>query len=344
MSSSNTASTQLTSSNEQLAQLCKASADGLRLDILRVLSGDSFSVQELCQILGLKQSALSHHLKLLASAELVITRREGNTLFYRRGLFSHGHLFCDWQASLFASIDRCPLNSSHRSGITQVEAARTASSKAFFLENAAKFREQQDLIASFEQYADSVATFIAGLELPVENQYAKAIEIGPGDGRFLSFLSPLFAHISAYDNSSAMIAAAETAVILENLDNITLVLGDSALASQQQSNADCVVINMVLHHIASPADIFIHSAELLKPGGALVITDLCLHDQTWAQEACGDIWLGFEPDDLTHWAKSAGLEEGQSSFLAQRNGFRIQIRHFYKPHSQTLSQPSQKGT
>ena len=332
MSSSNSApQPQHLSANEQLAQLCKASADSLRLEILRVLSGDSFSVQELCQILALKQSALSHHLKLLAAAELVTTRREGNTQFYRRSLFSHEHLFADWQQALFASIDKCALNTAQLQGIEQVEAARIASSKAFFLENAAKFREQQDLIASIEQYADSVATFISGLELPVHAQHAKAVEIGPGDGRFLSYLSPLFAHISAYDNSSAMIAAAEKHVAAEQLDNITLVLGDSEQATIEQANADCVVINMVLHHIASPAEIFAHSAQLLKPGGALVITDLCHHDQSWAKDACGDVWLGFEPEDLTQWACTAGLQEGQSSFLAQRNGFRIQIRHFFKP-------------
>mgnify|MGYP000224036662 FL=1 len=331
MSINNTAFLQESSANEQLAQLCKASADGLRLDILRVLSSDSFSVQELCQILALKQSALSHHLKLLAAAELVTTRREGNTVFYRRSVFSHEHLFADWQAALFNSIDKCAVSAEQQQGIQQVEMARTASSKAFFLENASKFREQQDLIASFEQYADSVATFISGLELPVETQHAKAIEIGPGDGRFLNFLSPLFGHISAYDNSSAMIAAAQQTIANENLDNVTLVLGDSSLAKQQQNNADCVVINMVLHHIASPAEVFADSAALLKPGGALVITDLCHHDQSWAKEACGDVWLGFEPDDLTLWAQTAGLLEGQSSFLAQRNGFRIQIRHFYKP-------------
>ncbi len=326
------------SATEQLAQLCKASSDSLRLDILRVLSADSYSVQELCKILALKQSALSHHLKLLAAAELVTTRREGNTLFYRRCLFSHDHLFADWQAALFNSIDKCDISPIQKLGAEKVEDARTASSKAFFLENATKFREQQDLIASFEQYADSVADFIAAIELPVKNQHAKAIEIGPGDGRFLSYLSPLFGHISAYDNSSAMISAANKAISKDKLDNITLVLGDSELATAQQSNADCVIINMVLHHIASPADIFMHSATLLKPGGALVITDLCHHDQDWAKEACGDIWLGFEPEDLTQWAQAAGLKEGPSSFLAQRNGFRIQIRHFFKPTTENIDQ------
>ena len=113
--------------------------------------------------------------------------------------------------------------------------------------------------------------------------------------------------------------------------NVQLVVGDTQHAIEQALVADCIIINMVLHHVASPADIFHDVSQLLKPGGALLITDLCHHDQTWAKEACGDVWLGFEPDDLSFWAAKAGLTEGQSSYLAQRNGFRIQIRHFYKP-------------
>jgi len=33
---------------------------------------------------------------------------------------------------------------------------------------------------------------------------------------------------------------------------------------------------------------------------------------------------------LTRWALSAGLVEGNSLYLAQRNGFRIQLRQFVK--------------
>ena len=67
-----------------LAALCKASSDPLRLQVLRVLREDSFGVGELCAIFGIRQPALSHHLKVLANAGLVATRREGNSIFYRR--------------------------------------------------------------------------------------------------------------------------------------------------------------------------------------------------------------------------------------------------------------------
>ena len=51
-----------------LASLCKASADPLRLQILRVLRKDSFAVSELCAIFDTRQPALSHHLKVLRTA------------------------------------------------------------------------------------------------------------------------------------------------------------------------------------------------------------------------------------------------------------------------------------
>jgi len=54
-------------------QLYKALGDDLRLSILRLLKSESFGVLELCSILEIKQSALSHHLKILATAGLVTT-------------------------------------------------------------------------------------------------------------------------------------------------------------------------------------------------------------------------------------------------------------------------------
>ena len=313
--------------SESLAQFCKASADELRVKVLRILRNDSFSVQELCLIFDLKQSALSHHLKVLAAAQLTTTRREGNTIYYRRRLLPHNHPLAQLQTALFSSIDKCSLNEAMLHGVNSVEESRVHSSKAFFLDNTDKFREQQDLIANFEQYVDSVEALFRSVPLPGTGH---SIEIGPGEGLFLKVLSKAFGAVTAFDTSNAMLREANQLIRKQQLDNVTLISGDTRVAVAQSIVADCIVINMVLHHVASPADVFKDVSQLLKPGGALIVTDLCHHDQNWAKEACGDVWLGFEPEDLSIWAKHAGLEEGQSSYLAQRNGFRIQIRHFYK--------------
>jgi len=91
----------------------------------------------------------------------------------------------------------------------------------------------------------------------------------------------------------------------------------------------------VLHHVASPYDLLLQMAASLTPGGFLLITDLCQHDQAWAHEACGDLWLGFEPEELAAMARDAGLEPHAGQFLSQRNGFRIQIQIFRRPEAST---------
>jgi ArsR family transcriptional regulator len=83
---------------------------------------------------------------------------------------------------------------------------------------------------------------------------------------------------------------------------------------------------MVLHHLPSPSQVFHSARELMKPGGQLLIADLCSHDQDWTRHICGDLWLGFEPNDLDEWAQDADLVKGQSVYLGLRNGFQVQVR------------------
>jgi ArsR family transcriptional regulator len=87
---------------------------------------------------------------------------------------------------------------------------------------------------------------------------------------------------------------------------------------------------MVLHHIATPAATFKDAAELLGSGGLLLIIELCSHDQDWVRSSCGDLWLGFDEGELDQWAAASGLRFEQSSNLALRNGFQVQMRLFRK--------------
>ena len=68
----------------------------------------------------------------------------------------------------------------------------------------------------------------------------------------------------------------------------------------------------------------------MKPGGLLVVAALCHHHHEWVRFACGDQWLGFEAQELNGWAEQAGFASPQSQFLAQKNGFRLQIHSYPK--------------
>lgn len=63
-------------------QFLKALANRSRLIILCDLHGGERSVSEIAGSVGLSQSALSQHLARLREDRLVITRREGTTIFY----------------------------------------------------------------------------------------------------------------------------------------------------------------------------------------------------------------------------------------------------------------------
>ena len=315
-----------------LAPIYKASGDPLRLEILRVLRRDTFGVLELSQLFDMRQSGMSHHLKVMHKAGLLEPQREGNAIFYRRPL----HLGSDKLADqtirqIFDMVDRFELPEHLSQRINEIREQRADQSQAFFARHAEQFREQQELIAAFDLYAEPVADLIR--RRAARHRWQSALEIGPGEGGFLPVLAALCPQVVALDNSSNMLAKATRTCHDEKLGNVDLIEGVTDTLLARGDSFDLVVANMVLHHVPSPADVMLDAAALMNGGGCLVISDLCSHDQQWAQANCGDLWLGFEPEELTAWATEAGLLVGESLFIGLRNGFQVQVREFWKASS-----------
>ncbi|MBT5719480.1 MAG: metalloregulator ArsR/SmtB family transcription factor [Gammaproteobacteria bacterium] len=312
---------------EALTTLHKALADHLRLQILRLLKSESFGVLELCRILDIRQSALSHHLKILATSKLVSTRREGNSIFYRRSFLSEDDIYSDIKKTVFENLDCLEISGSQLRKIKQIQLERAQLSLNFFNKNANKFKEKQGLIVEHADYANSLHDLIAGLTL---SDKAAVMEVGPGEGQLLTELLQRFENLTALDNSKDMLEKSRAAVVESGGSGVEFILGDTAVACKKDISADLIIFDMVLHHISSPAKTFKDIGALLNPEGYLLIVELCSHDQDWVRESCGDLWLGFEEGDLDHWAEKAGLTKQQSSYLGLRNGFQIQMRTFKK--------------
>lgn len=312
-----------------LAAFCKAAGDPLRLDILRVLRHNAYGVLELCELLEVKQSGMSHHLKVLANAGLVATRREGNSIFYRRSPLPAENSLGALHRSLFTTIDQLRLSPEQEQRIARINQERTKASREFFEQNTDRFQANQDLIASYAQYGDIVTEFLDAI-LRNTQQNSKVLEVGPGEGSFLLNLSRRFDKVIALDTSDTMLQRSRKVAREQRLTNVEFLHGDTSLAVEQQLSVNVITLNMVLHHTPDPATIFEDLAQVLTTNGALLVTELCHHDQGWTRESCGDLWLGFEPDDLSQWATAAGLSEGESLYLAQRNGFQLQLRQFFK--------------
>ena len=293
----------------------------LRMSILRVMRTDSFNVSELCGVFSIRQSALSHHLKILTEAGFLGRRHEGTSTFYRRQLPEGKHKWLRQEA--LEHIDEEPLEANLKSGLQTVQRLREQHSAAFFREHGKKIRKQRESIASWEDYAGATLHL---LDRAGDFSQSAILEVGPGDGFLLAELVKRSAEVHALDKSEEMLSTAM--LNTKGIDSIKFHLGEPHTLESQLTRFAAVVVNMVLHHVPDPAGLIRDTAQLLKPQGDLIISDLCPHDQAWAREHCGDLWLGFSPDEIRAWATHCGFIHCAELFFAQRNGFQIQVQHF----------------
>ena len=68
---------------EDLVRMYKALSDGTRLKLIRSLFQHPHCTQQLAQIHGISEAAVSKHLKLLVESKFVTTERRGNYVFYK---------------------------------------------------------------------------------------------------------------------------------------------------------------------------------------------------------------------------------------------------------------------
>ncbi len=306
-------------SHSDVLNTTRAVADDTRLLVLRALQQESFGVQELCAIMDLAQPALSHHLKVLHEAGLLAKRREGNSIYYRREPVDANSL----AGALFYHIDKLPLDVALGQRMTKIQQQRRSQGQQFFASNADALSAQQARICNSSVYAAS-ALGMAARHCPTSQ---RALEVGPGDGHLAQLLAQRFTQVLGIDSSAEMLQQTVKAVG----QHPNLRLRCQAFEQLGKSNRfDLIMASMVVHHVPSPATFFQTAQQLMRKTSVLLVAELCLHDQQWAKEACGDLWLGFAPQDLHRWAGAAGLYCQESQYLAQRNGFQIQLHAFAK--------------
>jgi len=307
-----------------VAGLCKAAADPLRVDILRVLSRDTFGVQELAHVFSMAQPGMSHHLKVLSQSGLLTTRRQGNSIFYRRPLLRGGDALDTFQSALYATIDAASVDEKLTRKIAEVYKERSKHSREYFERNVDRFEENQGMLCELGQYLPNLNELLALMKLPKKN---RVMEVGPGAGPLLQQLAKRFDKLVALDDSAEMLELARKNVQSKNVE---FVHGSLEAYPGAEKSFDAVVLNMVLHHLASPAKALRKLAHIVTDGGYVLVADLCSHNQQWAKESCGDTWLGFDPQEINDWARDAGMAEEQSTYLGLKNGFQIQLKLFRK--------------
>lgn len=293
----------------------KALADESRLRLVHILSQGYFNVQELTSILGISQPTISHHLKVLQAAGITTSYKEGTWTYHKLQPVSAGslapavaHNFIELAGSS-ARNGHTALFSHDKESIAEILARRRDASHRYFESVASTWRdirrESQDETAYFAELAALIPT------------EATLLELGCGSGALLEALLPRSGKTIGVDYSRAMLDEAKRN-LGERAGSVELRLGELEHLPLADHSVDVAVACMVLHHIARPAEVLAEAARVVRSGGRLVVVDLVHHTNEYMRERFADLWLGFEPGDITTWLKNAGLSSPHTKILGER--------------------------
>lgn len=273
----------------------RALGDEGRLRILRAVDAAELSVAELVQVLSLPQSTVSRHLKPLRESGLLGTRREGTSVYYRRGPV--------FQDELFARLLRVKLAEMRgadrdRAAVERALEMRRKESLQFFDQIAGQYGTLTQPGGGWQALAAALAAGFAGRTVA---------DIGCGEGDVTLMLARFARRVNAIDLSSRMLRIVEERSVEAGVSRrVHTSKGDLEKLPLEDASQDAVFLSQVLHHAARPAEAVQEAARVLKPGGYLIILDLARHDQAWTREQWADQWLGFEEESLCEWVRDAG--------------------------------------
>lgn len=279
-------------------ELYRLLGDEARLRLLRVLAGrhGRLNVTELTAVLGIAQSGVSRHLRLLKGAGLVVEERGGGFSYYRLSpALLDGGFEGLWAAlqSQFAEAAHTPL--------VRGDEAR--------LQEVVRLRKE-----NFEVHGTDRAQFVPGRSWAAWSRAlglllppADVADIACGEG----YLSVETAHwarkVVGIDRSTDVLKRAKELAQRRGVKNITWKRGDMEKLPLDSASMDVALLSQALHHASNPARAAAEAARILRPGGRALVLDLRAHDQEWVRDRVGDRWLGFRDEELEQFLTGAGL-------------------------------------
>lgn len=297
----------------------KALADETRLRLFCVLSRYELNVNELIMILGMGQSRVSRHLKILSSSGLVSWRRDGLWVFYSAVTDGGARRFAD--AVLPLVLDDAALQTDLVAAASVIE-ERLRATRQFFNAIADDWDHlAREVLGSYDLPGAVAATVVPG---------SVAADLGCGTGEVLERILPVAGHGIGVDGSARMLDLARRR-FSNAAARVSLRIGDLEHLPLRDAEVDFVSINMVLHHLSSPEAALEEARRVLRPGGRIVITDFDRHKNESMRVTYGDRWLGFPEDTLAAALRKAGFVLVASARTPVEKGLFIHLLQAERP-------------
>jgi ubiquinone/menaquinone biosynthesis C-methylase UbiE len=277
----------------------KAAGEATRLRILSLLAEAELTVSDLTAILRQSQPRISRHLRLLADAGLVARFREGSWAFFR--LAEHDGA-ADFARGLISRLDASDMTLVRdRERLAAVRAQRASAAQDYFRRHAGEWDRIRKLHVADE--AVELAITAALMDAPINS----LLDLGTGTGRMLELLGPHIQRGLGFDLSVDMLAFARARLDRAGLRHCSVRQGDIYDLALPNDSFDAVVIHQVLHFLDDGARAITQAARVLRPGGRLLVVDFAPHGLEFLRDEHAHRRLGFAPETVAEWMKSAGL-------------------------------------
>jgi len=286
----------------------KALSDESRLRIFTLLLDHELNVNEIVNVLEMGQSRISRHLKILNDSGLINYRRDGLWSFY--SVPSNGKMQ-DFIKGVSGVLNESEWKQADSDKAVNIIEERTKQTQKLFNSLAPEWEKiKKDLIGSLDINAEIISEI---------DDCDISADLGCGIGDLVFMLKGKSDKVIGVDNSPKMLEKARKYINkykdnnkpLEEADfenkEFDFRIGELEHLPLRDMEADCVVINMVLHHLNYPLLGLKEANRVLKKSGALLVVDLGKHKNENMRTKYGDRWLGFKQSELEEWFLKAGF-------------------------------------
>ncbi len=277
-----------------------------RLRLLRLLAKERLNVGELVRILGLAQSGVSRHVRLLREGGFVRERREAGWTWLALSDLAPDGLGDVWpalRARLATAAD--PHGDDARLGevLREREERRVGWGR--------RGQRPAEPGRSWSAWARALGHLLPPLEVA---------DLGCGEGALAIEIARFATRVVAVEPDARTLGRARAAARRAGTPNVVFRRGALDALPLADASFDVALLSQVLHGQDEPARAVAEAARVVRPSGRVLVLDLLPHGEAWVRERLGHVHQGFPPEEVAGWLAAAGLERPRVEEAARRRG------------------------